>query len=175
MKLHIHDTLKREKIEFVPRNPSRVTLYVCGPTVYSYAHIGNARPVVVFDVLFRLLRKLYGETSVVYARNITDVDDKINAAAAEQGVAIDVITNKFADIYNEDMATLGALRPTLEPRVTHNMDAIIAQIAEIVAGGHAYSAEGHVLFDVESFKDYGRLSNRALDDMIAGARVEVAP
>ncbi len=175
MKLHIHDTLKREKVEFVPQNPSRVTLYVCGPTVYSYAHIGNARPVVVFDVLFRLLRRLYGETSVVYARNITDVDDKINKAAMEQGVAIDVITNKFADIYNQDMATLGALRPSLEPRVTHNMDAIVKQIADLVAGGHAYAAEGHVLFDVESFKDYGRLSNRSLDDMIAGARVEVAP
>ncbi len=175
MKLHIHDTLKREKIEFVPQNPSRVTLYVCGPTVYSYAHIGNARPVVVFDVLFRLLRRLYGEAHVVYARNITDVDDKINKAAIEQGVDIDVITNKFADIYNADMATLGALRPTLEPRVTHNMDAIVRQIGDIVAGGHAYSAEGHVLFDVESFKDYGRLSNRSLDDMIAGARVEVAP
>ena len=175
MKLHIHDTLKREKIEFVPQNPSRVTLYVCGPTVYSYAHIGNARPVVVFDVLFRLLRRLYGEAHVVYARNITDVDDKINKAAIEQGVDIDVITNKFADIYNADMATLGALRPTLEPRVTQNMDAIVRQIGDIVAGGHAYAAEGHVLFDVESFKDYGRLSNRSLDDMIAGARVEVAP
>jgi cysteinyl-tRNA synthetase len=175
MKLHIHDTLKREKIEFVPQNPSRVTLYVCGPTVYSYAHIGNARPVVVFDVLFRLLRRLYGEAHVVYARNITDVDDKINKAAIEQGVEIDVITNRFADIYNEDMATLGALRPTLEPRVTRNMDAIVRQIGDIVAGGHAYAAEGHVLFDVESFKDYGRLSNRSLDDMIAGARVEVAP
>ncbi len=175
MKLHIHDTLKREKIEFVPQTPSRVTLYVCGPTVYSYAHIGNARPVVVFDVLFRLLRALYGEASVVYARNITDVDDKINKAATEQGVGIDVITNKFAAIYNEDMATLGALRPTMEPRVTHNMDAIVKQIGEIVSGGHAYAAEGHVLFDVDSFKDYGKLSNRSVDDMIAGARVEVAP
>ena len=175
MKLHIHDTLKREKIEFVPQNPSRVTLYVCGPTVYSYAHIGNARPVVVFDVLFRLLRRLYGDAHVIYARNITDVDDKINKAAIDQGVEIDVITNKFADIYNEDMATLGALRPTLEPRVTKNMDAIVRQIGDLVDGGHAYAAEGHVLFDVESFKDYGRLSNRSLDDMIAGARVEVAP
>ncbi len=175
MKLYIHDTLKREKVEFVPRNPSRVTLYVCGPTVYSYAHIGNARPVVVFDTLYRLLRHLYGEAHVVYARNITDVDDKINKAAMDQGVGIDVITNRFAEIYNADMATLGALRPTLEPRVTHNMDAIIKQIGEIVANGHAYAAEGHVLFDVESFKDYGQLSNRSVDDMIAGARVEVAP
>lgn len=175
MKLHIHDTLTREKVAFTPQDPSRVTLYVCGPTVYSYAHIGNARPVVVFDVLFRLLRQLYGQDHVVYARNITDVDDKINKAAMEQGVGIDVITNRFADIYNEDMATLGALRPTLEPRVTHNMDAIVKQIADIVANGHAYAAEGHVLFDVESFKGYGALSKRSVDDMIAGARVEVAP
>ncbi len=175
MKLHIHDTLTREKVEFIPQDPSRVTLYVCGPTVYSYAHIGNARPVVVFDVLFRLLRQLYGQDHVVYARNITDVDDKINKAAMEQGVEIDVITNRFADIYNEDMATLGALRPTLEPRVTRNMDAIVRQISDIVNNGHAYAAEGHVLFDVESFRDYGKLSNRSLDDMIAGARVDVAP
>ena len=175
MKLHIHDTLTREKVEFIPQDPSRVTLYVCGPTVYSYAHIGNARPVVVFDVLFRLLRQLYGQDHVVYARNITDVDDKINKAAMEQGVEIDVITNRFADIYNEDMATLGALRPTLEPRVTRNMDAIVRQIGDIIANGHAYAAEGHVLFDVESFKGYGALSKRSVDDMIAGARVEVAP
>lgn len=175
MKLHIHDTLTREKVAFTPQDPSRVTLYVCGPTVYSYAHIGNARPVVVFDVLFRLLRQLYGQDHVVYARNITDVDDKINKAAMEQGVGIDVITNRFADIYNEDMATLGALRPTLEPRVTHNMDAIVKQIADIVANGHAYAEQGHVLFDVESFKGYGALSKRSVDDMIAGARVEVAP
>jgi cysteinyl-tRNA synthetase len=173
--LHIHDTLRREKVEFVPKNPERVTMYVCGPTVYSYAHIGNARPVVVFDVLFRLLRALYGEDHVVYARNITDVDDKINKAAMAQGVDISVITEKFADIYNEDMATLGALPPTLQPRVTHNMDAIVRQIGDIVANGHAYAAEGHVLFDVESFKGYGALSNRSLDDMIMGARVEVAP
>ncbi len=175
MTLHIHDTLRREKVEFVPENPSRVTMYVCGPTVYSYAHIGNARPVVVFDVLFRLLRRLYGEAHVIYARNITDVDDKINKAAIEQGVDISVITEKFAAIYNEDMATLGALPPTLQPRVTQNMDAIVKQIGDIVANGHAYAAEGHVLFDVESYKTYGALSNRSLDDMIMGARVEVAP
>ena len=175
MTLHIHDTLRREKIEFVPQNPSRVTMYVCGPTVYSYAHIGNARPVVVFDVLFRLLHQIYGEASVIYARNITDVDDKINKAAIDQGVDISVITEKFATIYNEDMATLGALPPTLQPRVTHNMDAIIKQIGDIVANGHAYAAQGHVLFDVESYKKYGELSNRSMDDMIMGARVEVAP
>ena len=175
MKLHIHDTLKRQKVEFIPRNPQRVTLYVCGPTVYNYAHIGNARPVVVFDVLFRLLRRLYGEASVVYARNITDVDDKINAKAIEEGVDISVITNRYADIYAADMRALGALTPTLTPRVTHNMAAIISQIGAIMANGHAYAAEGHVLFDVESYKDYGALSNRDLDDMINGARVEVAP
>ncbi|EGF91334.1 cysteinyl-tRNA synthetase [Asticcacaulis biprosthecium C19] len=175
MKLQIHDTLRRDKVEFQPQNPQRVTLYVCGPTVYSYAHIGNARPVVVFDVLFRLLRTIYGEDHVIYARNITDVDDKINKAAMDQGVEIDVITNHFADIYNQDMATLGALRPTLEPRVTHNMAAIVDQIAAIVANGHAYAEQGHVLFDVESFKTYGALSRRSVDDMIAGARVEVAP
>ncbi|MDC7682428.1 cysteine--tRNA ligase [Asticcacaulis sp. BYS171W] len=175
MKLKINDTLKREKTEFVPKNPERVTMYVCGPTVYNYAHIGNARPVVVFDVLFRLLRALYGEQHVVYARNITDVDDKINQKAIAEGVDIDIITSKFADIYNADMKALGALEPTLQPRVTQNMNAIVAQIAALVRNGHAYAAEGHVLFDVESYKAYGSLSNRSLDDMIAGARVEVAP
>ncbi len=174
-KLHIHDTLKRQKVEFQPRNPSRVTLYVCGPTVYNYAHIGNARPVVVFDVLFRLLRHVYGDTAVVYARNITDVDDKINAKAMEEGVDISVITNRYADIYAADMRALGALTPTLTPRVTHNMNAIIAQIQAIMTNGHAYEAQGHVLFDVESYKAYGALSNRTLDDMIMGARIEVAP
>jgi cysteinyl-tRNA synthetase len=175
MKLLIHDTLKREKVEFRPRNPGRVTMYVCGPTVYSFAHIGNARPVVVFDVLFRLLRQIYGEASVVYARNITDVDDKINKKAMDEGVGIDVITNRYADIYHADMKALGALPPTMEPRVTQNMDAIVAQIQSIVDNGHAYAAEGHVLFDVLSFQAYGALSNRSVDDMIAGARVEVAP
>ncbi|MFT3995916.1 MAG: cysteine--tRNA ligase [Asticcacaulis sp.] len=175
MKLRITDTLKREKVEFVPKNPERVTMYVCGPTVYNYAHIGNARPVVVFDVLFRLLRELYGDRAVVYARNITDVDDKINQKAMNEGVDIDVITSKFADIYNADMTALNALPPTIQPRVTGNMNAIVAQIAALVRNGHAYAAEGHVLFDVESYKAYGSLSNRSLDDMIAGARVEVAP
>ena len=175
MTLHIHDTLSGQKVAFSPKNPDRVTMYVCGPTVYNYAHIGNARPVVVFDVLFRLLRHLYGEDHVVYARNITDVDDKINKKAMDEGVDISVITNRYADIYNTDMAALGALRPPLEPRVTHNMDAILHQIQALIDNGHAYPAEGHVLFDVESYKAYGALSNRSLDDMIAGARVEVAP
>ncbi len=175
MPLSLHDTYAREKREFTPRDPSRVTLYVCGPTVYNYAHIGNARPVVVFDVLFRLLRRRYGDEAVVYARNITDVDDKINAKAIEQGVPIGEITDKFAAIYEADMGALGALTPTLQPRATGHIDEMLDQIGRLVNAGSAYAAEGHVLFDTTSFPDYGKLSNRSLDDMIAGARVEVAP
>ncbi len=175
MKLTLHDTLAREKREFVPTNPERVTLYVCGPTVYNTAHIGNARPAVVFDTLFRVLRDLYGADQVIYARNITDVDDKINARAAADGVDISVITEKYTEIYRADMAALGVLSPSLEPKVTAHMDAIITQIGQILAQGHAYEAEGHVLFDVASFPEYGQLSGRNLEDMIAGARVEVAP
>ena len=172
--LHIHDTLRREKLAFEPRDPSRVTLYVCGPTVYSYAHIGNARPAVVFDVLFRLLRHLYGEGAVTYARNITDVDDKISAAAQAQGVDICVVTKRFAAIYEADMAALGVLKPTLEPRATAHLPQMIAMIVKLVERGHAYVADGNVLFDVSSFPAYGALSGRALQDMVAGARVEVA-
>jgi cysteinyl-tRNA synthetase len=175
MQLVLHDTLARRKRPFEPTDPRRVTLYVCGPTVYNYAHIGNARPVVAFDVLFRILRRLYGEDAVIYARNITDVDDKINQAAMDQGVDISVITDKFAAIYHEDMDALGALRPTIEPRATAHIDAMLAMIGRLVEGGSAYAAEGHVLFDTQSFPDYGQLSGRTLDDMIAGARVEVAP
>ena len=175
MPLFLQDTLSREKKEFKPADPHRVTLYVCGPTVYNYAHIGNARPVVVFDVLFRLLRRLYGEDHVVYARNITDVDDKINQAAIDQGVDISVITYRFTAVYHQDMDALGALRPTLEPRATAHIGQMLAMIGRLVDAGHAYAAEGHVLFDTQSFADYGRLSGRSLDDMIAGARVEVAP
>jgi cysteinyl-tRNA synthetase len=174
MSVFLHDTLSREKREFIPADPNRVTLYVCGPTVYNYAHIGNARPVVVFDVLFRLLRRLYGEDHVVYARNITDVDDKINEAAIEQGVDISVVTDKFTAIYHQDMDALGALRPTLEPRATAHIGEMLALIGSLVQRGHAYAAEGHVLFDTASFGEYGQLSGRSLDDMIAGARVEVA-
>jgi cysteinyl-tRNA synthetase len=174
MTLKIHDTLRREKVAFRPRDPSRVTLYVCGPTVYNYAHIGNARPVVVFDVLFRLLRRFYGDEAVVYARNITDVDDKINQAAIEQGVDISVITDRFAAIYEADMAALGALTPTMQPRATAHIPQMLEMIGRLVDGGHAYAADGHVLFDVGSFTAYGALSGRSLDDMIAGARVEVA-
>jgi cysteinyl-tRNA synthetase len=175
MHLVLNDTLAREKRVFVPADPARVTLYVCGPTVYNYAHIGNARPVVVFDVLFRLLRRLYGEDAVVYARNITDVDDKIIETAIAQGLPMAELTQKFADIYNQDMAALGALPPTLQPRATAHIPEMLAIIGRLIDGGCAYVAEGHVLFDTQSFADYGKLSGRSLDDMIAGARVEVAP
>jgi cysteinyl-tRNA synthetase len=175
MSVFLHDTLTREKREFIPADPSRVTLYVCGPTVYNYAHIGNARPVVVFDVLFRLLRRLYGEDHVVYARNITDVDDKINQAAIEEGVDISAVTDKFTAIYHQDMDALGALRPTIEPRATAHIHEMLDLIGSLVQRGNAYAAEGHVLFDTSSFAEYGQLSGRSLEDMIAGARVEVAP
>jgi len=179
MKLYIHDTLRRGKVAFEPRNPDRVTMYVCGPTVYNYAHIGNARPVVVFDVLFRLLRRLYGETSVIYARNITDVDDKINQAAIEQDVPISTITDKFEAIYNADMAALNALPPTLTPHATDHMPQMVALIEQLLERGMAYPTDdGEVLFDVNAYEaaggDYGALSGRKLGDMIAGARVEVA-
>lgn len=175
MSLNLYDTMAREKRPFVPVDPKRVTMYVCGPTVYNYAHIGNARPVVVFDVLFRLLRHIYGADAVLYAANVTDVDDKINAKAQAEGVEIDVITQRYLDIYNRDMATLGALAPTFQPRATQTMDAIIAMIGRLVDKGAAYAAEGHVLFSTEAYPDYGQLSGRSLDDMIAGARVDVAP
>ena len=175
MALSLHDTYARKKRPFQPRDPKRVTLYVCGPTVYNYAHIGNARPAVVFDVLFRVLRRLYGDKAVVYARNVTDVDDKINQAAIDQGVDISVITDKFEAIYNQDMGSLGVIAPTLEPHATEHINEMIDQIGRLVAAGAAYPAEGHVLFDTTSFADYGKLSGRSLDDMIAGARVEVVP
>ena len=175
MPLTIHDTLQREKRVFEPRDPDRVTLYVCGPTVYDYAHIGNARPPVVFDVLVRLLRRTYGADKVVYARNVTDVDDKINAKAAKEGAPIGEVTARYEAAYLEDMARLNVSPPDIAPHVTDHMDAIVAQIGAIVDNGCAYAAEGHVLFDVSAYESYGRLSGRNLDDMIAGARVEVAP
>ena len=175
MSLTLHDTLSGEKRPFVPIDPKRVTLYVCGPTVYNYAHIGNARPAVVFDVLFRLLRHLYGAEAVVYARNITDVDDKINAKAAAEGTQISAVTEKFTAIYHQDMAALGVLSPTIEPRATAHMTAMTDMIARLIEAGAAYPAEGHVLFDTQAFADYGQLSGRSLDDLITGARVEVAP
>ena len=173
MSLFLYNTLTRRKEAFSPRDPARVTMYVCGITAYNYAHIGNARPVVVFDVLFRLLRQRFPQ--VLYARNYTDVDDKINAAAKEQGVPINVITDKFMAIYASDMAALNALPPTIEPRATQHITQMIAMIEQLITQGHAYVAEGHVVFNVPSFAEYGALSKRARDDMVAGARVEVAP
>ncbi|HEX7062403.1 MAG TPA: cysteine--tRNA ligase, partial [Woeseiaceae bacterium] len=172
MTLWLHDTLSNEKRPFEPLVPGRVTMYVCGPTVYNYAHIGNARPPVVFDVLARLLRRDY---ELTYARNITDVDDKINAAALEAGKPIEEITARYIEVYNADMATLGVLPPDVEPRATQHIGEMIAMIEELVARGCAYEAEGHVLFDVAGDPGYGRLSKRDLREMIAGARVEVAP
>ena len=175
MSLTLYDTMARKKRPFVPADPRRVTMYVCGPTVYNYSHIGNFRPVVVFDVLFRVLRRLYGEKAVLYAANVTDVDDKINAKAAEEGVPIEVVTDRYLAAYNDDAAALGALMPTAQPRATQTMDAIIEMIGRLVRNKSAYAAEGHVLFNTQSYSDYGKLSGRQLDEMIAGARVEVAP
>ena len=172
MGLKLHDTLRREKVAFEPRVPGKVTMYLCGPTVYNYAHIGNARPAVVFDVLSRLLRRSYDLT---FARNFTDVDDKINAASIETGKPIDEITARFMKAYNEDMAALGVLEPDVQPRATEHIGEMISMIEKLIADGHAYEAEGHVLFDVASYADYGKLSKRDLREMIAGARVEVAP
>ncbi|BBD79852.1 cysteine--tRNA ligase [Aerosticca soli] len=173
MPLRLHDSLRRQTLPFVPGDPSRVTLYLCGPTVYHYVHIGNARGPVVFDVLVRLLRRRYPR--VVYARNVTDVDDKINAAAQAAGLPIGEITRRYAAIYHEDMAALGVAPPDVEPYATEHIGPIIAMIDKLIAGGHAYVAEGHVLFDVASYPDYGRLSGRNVEELIAGARVEVAP
>jgi cysteinyl-tRNA synthetase len=175
MTIKLYDTMAREKRDFVPADPSRVTMYVCGPTVYNHAHIGNFRPVVVFDVLFRLLRHAYGEDAVVYARNVTDVDDKINAKATAEGVEIKVITDRYLAAYHQDAAALLTLSPSLEPKATEHMGPIVEMIGKLVENGNAYAAEGHVLFDTQAFPDYGQLSGRDLDDMIAGARVEVAP
>lgn len=171
--IQLYNTLVRKKEPLHTGQPDRVTMYVCGPTVYNFAHIGNARPAVVFDVLARLLRQDYRK--VVYARNFTDVDDKINAAAATEGVPIGTITGRYIDAYHEDMRALGVLTPDLEPRVTEHIPAIIDLIRELMARGHAYAEQGHVLFHVPSYPAYGQLSGRRTEDMLAGARVEVAP
>ncbi|MGQ0674581.1 MAG: cysteine--tRNA ligase [Rhodospirillales bacterium] len=173
MPLFLHNTLGQKKQEFVPLDPGHVRMYVCGPTVYDRAHIGNARPVVAFDVLYRLLKRLYPR--VTYVRNVTDVDDKINAAAKERGEPIQAIAERTLAWYHEDMGALLSLAPDAEPRATQHVGEMIAMIAALIEKRHAYAAEGHVLFDVASMKDYGRLSRRSVDDMIAGARVEVAP
>ena len=171
--LSLHNNSAREKQVFAPQDPSRVTIYVCGPTVYGACHIGNFRPAVVFDVLVRVLRALYPQ--VIYARNITDIDDKINAKAAEEGVDISQITARFHAKYLADMDVLGVLPPDIEPHATQHVAEMQAMIADLIEKGHAYEAEGHVLFDVTKDADYGGLSGRSRDDMIAGARVEVAP
>ena len=172
--LTLYDTMARKKREFEPVNPERVTMYVCGPTGYNYAHIGNARPAVVFDTLFRVLKASYGKDAVVYARNITDVDDKIIEAMQETGEAMSAITEKFADIYRADMAYLDVNDPNIEPKATDHIGEMIEMMQALIASGHAYESEGHVLFSVTGFERYGSLSRRSLDDMLAGARVEVA-
>ena len=179
MSLSLYNTLTRRKEAFAPLDPERVRMYVCGPTVYDFAHIGNARPVIVFDVLFRLLRQIYGPDHVIYARNITDVDDKINARAAERypdlapEVGIRTLTEETAAQFHQDIAALGVLPPTVEPRATEHIPEMVALCNLLVARGHAYVAADHVLFDVSSMPDYGKLSNRSLEEMEAGARVEV--
>jgi len=175
MSLRLFNTLTKSKDEFAPIDAKNVRMYVCGPTVYDFAHIGNARPVIVFDVLFRLLRHIYGDAHVTYVRNITDVDDKINARAAERGVSIRTLTEETARIYEEDVAALGNLPPSVTPRATEHIPQMLRIIEHLIAAGHAYAADGHVLFDVSSKADYGKLSRRSLDEMIAGSRVEVAP
>jgi cysteinyl-tRNA synthetase len=179
--LKLYNTLTRKKEAFEPLDASNLRIYVCGPTVYDFAHIGNARPVIVFDVLYRLLRHLYGPEHVTYVRNITDVDDKINARAAETypdlplNEAIGLVTKKTTEQFHKDMAALGALPPTVEPRATEHIKPMKAMIDRLIKRGCAYVAEDHVLFHVASMPDYGKLSGRSLDEMIAGARVEVAP
>jgi cysteinyl-tRNA synthetase len=173
MTIQLYNTMSRRKEAFEPIDPERVTLYACGPTVYNYAHIGNARPAVVFDLLRRVLERRYPQ--VVYARNITDVDDKINAAAAEEGVPIEVVSARYTRAYHEDMGALGVRLPTVEPYATRHIPQMIAMIERLIGSGHAYAAEGHVLFAIDTFEDYGALSRRDMDDMVAGARVEVAP
>lgn len=171
--IQLFNTIKKEKTVLKPINPNRVTMYVCGPTVYNRAHIGNARPAIIFDTLAKLLRHIYGNENVIYARNITDVDDKINAAAIEAGVDISVITKKYTDIYHSDMALLNVQIPDIEPTVTGHMDEIISIIQKLIDLGHAYITNDGVYFHVPSMKDYGKLSGRKLEDMQAGARIEI--
>jgi cysteinyl-tRNA synthetase len=173
--IRLYDTMTREKRPFVPLNPQRITMYVCGPTVYGRAHIGNARPAVVFDTLARLIRHEFGEHSLVYARNVTDVDDKILAAAEAEGVDPSVITERYEKHYLEDMGALGVQPPTIAPHATQEIPQMIAMIKRLIETGHAYQAHGHVLFAVQSDADYGVLSKRDREAMVAGARVEVAP
>ena len=175
MSLTLYNTLTRRKEAFAPIDPAHVRMYVCGPTVYDFAHIGNARPVIVFDLLYRMLRHEYGAEHVTYVRNITDVDDKINARAAEEGISIRKLTERTTAQFHADIAALGVLPPSHEPRATEHIAGMIDIISTLIERGHAYAAEGHVLFHVPSMKGYGKLSGRSLDEMVAGARVEVAP
>jgi cysteinyl-tRNA synthetase len=172
MTIRLHDTRQGRKVPFEPLHEGKVTMYLCGPTVYNYAHIGNARPAVVFDLLARVLRRRFDLT---FVRNFTDVDDKINAASIESGKPIDEITGKYMAAYNADMGALGVLPPDIEPRATQHIDDMVEMIATLLKCGNAYEADGHVLFDVTSYSDYGALSKRDLREMIAGSRVEVAP
>jgi cysteinyl-tRNA synthetase len=173
MELTLFNTRTRRPEPFAPASPDRVTMYLCGPTVYNYVHIGNARGPVVFDVLASLLRRRYPK--LVYARNITDVDDKINKAAQDLGVPITTITDKYTAVYRDDMAKLGVARQDVEPHATEHIPQMVAMIEKLIADGHAYAAEGHVLFSIASYPDYGKLSGRPMDEMIAGARIDVAP
>ena len=172
MKLKVYNTATRKKEEFIPLEDNKVKMYVCGPTVYNLVHIGNARPVVVFDTLFRVLRLLFDE--VIYARNITDIDDKIMKAAAEQNISIGELSARYTEAFKEDMAQLNALEPTVVPHATGHLDEMINMVVSLIEKNHAYESQGHVLFDVKSMEDYGELSNRSLEDMLDGARVEVA-
>ena len=173
--IRLYDTMSREKRPFVPLNRERITMYLCGPTVYGRAHIGNARPAVVFDTLARLIRHEFGENSLVYARNVTDVDDKIIASAQAEGVDSSVITERYERFYLEDTGALGVRPPDIAPHATQEIGAMVAMITALIERGHAYEAQGHVLFSVPSDPDYGSLSKRDRDAMVAGARVEVAP
>jgi len=173
--IRLHDTMARKKRAFEPADPKRITMYVCGPTVYGRAHIGNARPAVVFDLLRRVLEHEYPEAEVIYARNVTDVDDKIINSAKEEGVDVSVITERYERFYLQDMGALGVNPPTIAPHATEEIGPMVAMIEELIAKGHAYEAEGHVLFHVPSDPDYGALSRRDREAMLAGARVEVAP
>ena len=174
MELTLYNSLTKAKQVFQPIDRENVRMYVCGPTVYDFAHIGNARPIIVFDVLYRLLRHVYGESHVKYVRNITDVDDKINARAKEEGVPISDVTERTTRQFHEDIAALGVLPPDVEPTCTGHIPQMVEMIKVLIAKGNAYEADGHVLFNTPSMKDYGALSRRSLDEMVAGARVEVA-
>ena len=173
--IFVYNTEAREKQKFEPIDAQNIKLYVCGVTVYDHAHIGNARPYTVFDLLFRLLRHVYGAEAVTYARNITDIDDRIMAKAANEGVGIRAVSSRYTKIFREDMDVLGSLQPTMEPKATEHVPEMITMMRSLIEKGHAYEAEGHVLFDVTSMENYGRLSRHSRDELVAGARVDVAP